>query len=154
MNTQPAGQKDARINDGRLNLRRRIVAAILLVALTIVAPAIAAAAPLPHRNLRVPLLDRRAIENLQRWVSEGHDREFKGARLAASVEMRRFAPDFAATFEQKLPHSQSFYSSRDIINAYSRVPKAKIAPIAFSRLLFSVPPSGIPYCLHADSLAR
>lgn len=76
-------------------VRRRLVAAILVGCLVIVAPAIAAAAPLPHKEVRVPRMDRRAIENLQRWVSGGHDTWCKDAQLVASAKMRRIAPEFA-----------------------------------------------------------
>jgi len=63
-------QKKRNIPSVRLNLCKRIVASTLLGALAIVAPAIAAAGPAPHREVRVPRIDCRAIENLQRWASD------------------------------------------------------------------------------------
>ena len=74
---------------------RRILLAVLAGSMAIVVPAIAAASPLPHKEIRVPRVDRRAVENLQRWVSGGHDTWCKNARLVASAEMRRIAPEFA-----------------------------------------------------------
>ena len=40
-------------------------------------------------------LDRHKIENLQRWVSAGHEEWCKDARLVAMDELRRVAPAFA-----------------------------------------------------------
>ena len=40
-------------------------------------------------------LDRAKIENLQRWVSSGHEEWCKDARLVAMDELRRLAPAFA-----------------------------------------------------------
>jgi hypothetical protein len=67
---QQGVQKRRTITSARLNLCRRIVASALLGALAIVAPAIASAGPAPHREVRVPQIDGRAIENLQRWASD------------------------------------------------------------------------------------
>ncbi len=94
MSTQPVVQKQIRIREVRQNLRRQICAAVLLGSLTLAAPVIASAAPTPHKEVRVPRLDRRAIENLQRWVSGGHDTWCKDAGLVASAELRRIAPEF------------------------------------------------------------
>ena len=74
---------------------RRMLLAVLAGSMAVVAPKIAAASPLPHKEIQVVRMDRRAIENLQRWVSGGHDGWCKDARLFASAEMRRIAPEFA-----------------------------------------------------------
>jgi hypothetical protein len=66
-----------------------------LAALTFVAPVIAAAAPVSHKEVRIPRVDRRAIENLQRWVNGGHDAWCKDAREVALAELRRVAPEFS-----------------------------------------------------------
>jgi hypothetical protein len=63
-------QKKAKSTSVRLKLCKRFVAAALLGAFTIVAPAIASAWPAPHRDVRVPRIDARAIENLQRWAGD------------------------------------------------------------------------------------
>jgi hypothetical protein len=73
----------------------RTLLAVLAGSMMIVAPAIAAASPLPHKEVSIPRVDRRVIENLQRWVSGGHDTWCKDARLVASAEMQRIAPEFA-----------------------------------------------------------
>ena len=73
MRVHPNELKNERITNGRMNLRRRIVAATLLGTLMIAVPFVAAAAPVPHRNVRVPMLDGRVIEYLQRWVGEEED---------------------------------------------------------------------------------
>jgi hypothetical protein len=73
----------------------RAIRASALAALILIAPVIAAAAPISHREVRIPRVDRRAIENLQRWVNGGHDAWCKDAREVASAELRRVAPEFS-----------------------------------------------------------
>ena len=70
MNVQKGIQKIRKTTSARLNLCRRIMASALLGALTILVPAIASAGPAPHREVRVPRIDARAIENLQRWAND------------------------------------------------------------------------------------
>jgi hypothetical protein len=70
VNVQQGIRKKRNITSARLNLCRRIVASALLGALAIVVPAIASAGPAPRREVRVPRIDGRAIENLQRWASD------------------------------------------------------------------------------------
>jgi hypothetical protein len=94
MKTQPVLARKMEVLGVRKTIRRRFIAAVLLGAVTFVIPVVAAAAPVPHREVRTLRVDRRAIENLQRWVSDGHDGWCKDAQLVASAEMRRMAPDF------------------------------------------------------------
>ncbi len=70
MNVQQGIQKKRDIPCARLNLCRRILASALLGVLTILVPALASAEPAPHKEVRVPQIDCRAIENLQRWASD------------------------------------------------------------------------------------
>jgi hypothetical protein len=95
MKIQPAIAKTIQLLGARPTIRRRFLAAVLLGAVSFLMPAVAAAAPLPHKEVRTLRADRRAIENLQRWVSEGHDGWCRDAQLVASAEMRRLAPDFS-----------------------------------------------------------
>jgi hypothetical protein len=95
MNAQTAVGSKVQSSTMGGSIRRRIIGAVLLGALTMVVPVIAAAAPGPHKEVRVRRTDRRAMENLQRWVNDGHDSWCKDAQLVASAEMRRIAPDFA-----------------------------------------------------------
>jgi hypothetical protein len=46
---------------------------------------------LPHNEVRIVRVDRRAIENLQRWVNGGQAAWSKEAYAADSFEMRRSA---------------------------------------------------------------
>jgi hypothetical protein len=78
--------------------RLRALRAAALGVLLFVAPALAAAAPVSHREVRFPRVDRRAIENLQRWVNGGHDAWCKDARAVASAELRRVAPEFSGAW--------------------------------------------------------
>jgi hypothetical protein len=63
-------QKKAKSTSARRNLCKRVMASALLGAMAIVAPAIASAGPAPHRDVRVPRIDARVIENLQRWAGD------------------------------------------------------------------------------------
>lgn len=47
-----------------------------------------------RRVLLVQEVDRAQVENLQRWVTSGHDEWCKDARQVAAEEMRRLATDF------------------------------------------------------------
>lgn len=48
-----------------------------------------------QRVVRYRVVDREEIENLQRWVAAGHEDWCKDARLVASKELERIAPEFA-----------------------------------------------------------
>jgi len=87
----PDRYKDARNKLLWRTIRRRILGAALMGGLTMVVPLIAAKAPVPHHEVRLPLLDRRAIENLQRWASKENEREFESARLESCPAIVRFA---------------------------------------------------------------
>jgi hypothetical protein len=93
MIAQPDRYKDARSKLLWRTIRRRILGAALVGGLTIVAPLIAATAPVPHHEARIPLLDRRAIENLQRWASEESEREFECERRESRPAIIRFVAD-------------------------------------------------------------
>jgi len=47
-----------------------------------------------QRVIRYPVLGRAEIENLQRWVTLGHEDWAKDPRLVASQELERMAADF------------------------------------------------------------
>ena len=90
------------MRDGRMiemrtgRAKLRVIRAVALGALLFAAPVIAAAAPdAHHKEVRIPRVDRRAIENLQRWVNGGHDGWCKDAREVASAELRRVVPEFS-----------------------------------------------------------
>jgi len=87
-------EKQAEMGNGR-SICVRIAGALLAGALTIGAPAAMAAG---ERRVEVrPDLDRHKIENLQRWVSAGHEEWCKDARLVAMDELKRVAPAFAGS---------------------------------------------------------
>ena len=70
MSVEQGIQKKAKSTSVRRNLCKRVMASALLGALAIVVPAIASAGPAPHREVRVPRIDARVIENLQRWAND------------------------------------------------------------------------------------
>ncbi len=55
------------------NFCRRILATALLTACVLVAPAIASMTAAAFNRVRVPRIDSRLIENLQRWADEEKD---------------------------------------------------------------------------------
>jgi hypothetical protein len=59
-------------SDGR-NFCRRMMAAAVLAACVFVAPVIASASRAPLHEVRLPRIDFRVIENLQRWADGGKD---------------------------------------------------------------------------------
>lgn len=80
-------------------LSMRIVGGILAGMLAVAAPASPATkagmAAGAERRVKVSRdVDRVKIENLQRWVSAGHEEWCKDARLVAMDEMKRVAPAF------------------------------------------------------------
>ena len=72
----------------------RIAVALLAGVLATGAPAAMASAGERRIDLKTEV-DRHKIENLQRWVSAGHEEWCKDARLVAMDELRRVAPAFA-----------------------------------------------------------
>jgi hypothetical protein len=77
----------------RASISTRVAGILLATVLAIGAPAAMAAG---ERRVDVrPELDRHKIENLQRWVTAGHEEWCKDARLVAMDELRRVAPAFA-----------------------------------------------------------
>jgi hypothetical protein len=69
-------------------------AGVLALLLVFLAPAKLTGAPHEERIAQNRTIDRAAIENLQRWVSSGHEAWCKDARMVASDQLRRIAPDF------------------------------------------------------------
>ena len=57
------------------------------------APAALAASHDADRIVSYRSIDRAALENLQRWVSAGHEEWCKDPRLVAAEELKRTAPD-------------------------------------------------------------
>jgi len=98
---------EARVNTQRINqeqqmkaamnrtLRRRILGTILLTTLMMCTASFTSAAPVEKRVVHNSKMSRSAIENLQRWVSSGHDAWCMSAQLVATAEMRRLVPEFA-----------------------------------------------------------
>ena len=70
MKTSTVVPSDARIKRAARNFYRRIIATSLLAACVLVAPAIASVTPAPLNPVRLPRIDSRATENLQRWANE------------------------------------------------------------------------------------
>lgn len=66
-------------------------------------------------------IDHARIENLQRWVSAGHEEWCKNARLVAMDELRRVAPAFAgdAADLEAAPMDQEAASENRAVFAWS-----------------------------------
>ena len=87
-----------KVSEGRFRGSRKAIlfAASVIAGHLLLAPP--AARPAPPRDQHVVMnhtIDKAAIENLQRWVSAGHESWCKDARMVASQELLRIAPDFA-----------------------------------------------------------
>ena len=85
----------ARVGQMERSLRRTIVGVVLLGILAAVSPLMAMAQGSVRKVVHVSHLNRQGIENLQRWVSAGHDSWCKNSQMVASAEMQRLAPDFS-----------------------------------------------------------
>jgi hypothetical protein len=70
MKTSEIVRSEARIKRAARNFCRRIIATTLLAACVFIAPAIASVTPAPLNKVRLPRIDPRAIENLQRWAND------------------------------------------------------------------------------------
>jgi len=55
------------------NLCRRMIAATVLAACVFVTPVIASVSHTPLHEIRLPRIDTRVVENLQRWANEEKD---------------------------------------------------------------------------------
>jgi hypothetical protein len=73
MKTPTSASSDALIRRIARNFCRRIMATALLAACVFVAPAIASVRRAPLNRVRLPRIDSRAIENLQRWADDERD---------------------------------------------------------------------------------
>lgn len=86
-------EKQAAMGNGR-SMSIRIAGILLAGVLAISVSAAMTSAGERRVDVR-PELDRHKIENLQRWVSAGHEEWCKDARLVAADELRRVSPAFA-----------------------------------------------------------
>ena len=70
MNSSTGVASDAHFKRAARNLCRRILAMTALVACVFVAPVIASITHAPLNRVRVPRIDSRLVENLQRWADD------------------------------------------------------------------------------------
>jgi hypothetical protein len=128
----------------RRTIRRRLIGALLFGVGIFVIPIVAAAAPVEHKTFSVPKLDRRAIENLQRWVNDGHDTWCKDPQLVASMEMRRIAPDFAGyQFDlASLPLEKELSGADRVVFKYTSVDGRTMYRITLRRYAWLLPIAG------------
>ena len=126
------------------SIRRRLIGAVLLGAFSFVVPVLAAASPAPHKVVKVPMIDRRAMENLQRWVNNGHDEWCKDAQLVASAEMRRIAPDFAGyQFDlASLPLEKDSHEANRVVFRYTSFDGRVTYRITLRRYAWLLPIAG------------
>jgi len=73
MKTSPGVPSDACIQRIARNYCRRMAAATVLATCVFVAPAIASVTHAPLHEVRLPRIDSRVIENLQRWANDEKD---------------------------------------------------------------------------------
>ena len=94
MKTKFSKMDVARAGQMERSFRRRIMGIVLLGILTAL-PVMATAQSSVRRVVHVSHLNKEAIENLQRWVSAGHDSWCKNSQMVASAEMQRLALGFS-----------------------------------------------------------
>ncbi len=70
MNSSARVTSDAQFRRAARNYCRRILAMSALMGCVIVAPAIAALTRAPLHEVRLPRIDARLVENLQRWADD------------------------------------------------------------------------------------
>jgi len=73
MPSSTAVRRNARARKTARNLCRRILATTLFAACVFVVPAIACVLHAPPHEVRLPRIDSRVIENLQRWAEGDKD---------------------------------------------------------------------------------
>jgi hypothetical protein len=67
------GVQSGTLSRASRNFCRRIIAAAALAACVFVAPVIATVSRVPVHEVRLPRIDSRVIENLQRWADDEKD---------------------------------------------------------------------------------
>ena len=73
----------------------RLSLCVLAMAMILAAPASLAGRSHEERITQSRTINRAAIENLQRWVDSGHETWCRDARMVASYQLERIAPDFS-----------------------------------------------------------
>jgi len=81
------------MNISGMNLRKMVGVGVICAMVGLPATA-AGSTGEEDRVVSYAILDRAEIENLQRWVAAGHEAWCKDARLVASEQLKRFAPDY------------------------------------------------------------
>lgn len=100
----------------------------------------------PHSE-RVVLnraINRAAIENLQRWVSSGHESWCKDSRMVASAELRRIAPDFAGGQDElhALPFQTEFLTGTKAVFTWTPVDGRATYRVTVERFAWLLPMAG------------
>ena len=121
----------------------RIAGVILAGMLALAVPA-AVAGPAERRVEVSRGLDRVKIENLQRWVSSGHEEWCKDARLVAMDELRRVAPAFAGDSSdvEVLPLDTESESAQRVVFAWTSRDGAATYRITVERFGWLLPIAG------------
>ena len=121
------------------------LAASVIAGLLLLAPP--AARPAPPRDQRLVIshtIDKAAIENLQRWVSAGHESWCKDARMVASKELLRIAPDFAGGQAelQALPLQTEFLTGTKAIFTWTPLDGRATYRVTVERYAWLLPIAG------------
>ena len=136
-----------KVSEGRFRGSRKAIlfAASVIAGLLLLAPP--AAWPKPPRNQHVVMnhaIDKAAIENLQRWVSAGHESWCKDARMVASKELLRIAPDFAGGQAelQALPLQTEFLTGTKAIFTWTPMDGRATYRVTVERYAWLLPIAG------------
>ena len=122
----------------------RVFPALVLAAITLLAPPAALLAK-PHEQ-RIVLnraINKPAVENLQRWVNGGHESWCKDARMVASSELRRIAPDFASAGDlQALPLQTEFLTGTKAVFTWTPLDARAHYRVTVERFAWLLPLAG------------
>lgn len=133
--TQTGTRRESRV-------RACAIRATALAALVFAAPLVAGAAPISHKEVQVPYIDRGAIENLQRWVNGGHDDWCKDAREVAATELRRVAPEFSGNRLDLVSLSAANKSSTRVAFTWSSIDGSASYRVTAQRFAWLKPVAG------------
>jgi len=121
-----------------------VLSTLLLAAVAVLASPFALPAK-PHEQ-RIVLnraINRPAVENLQRWVNGGHESWCKDARMVASSELRRIAPDFALSGDlQALPLQTEFLTGTKAVFAWTPLDARATYRVTVERFAWLLPLAG------------
>ena len=121
----------------------RSAAALFAICMLLAFPAALRSRPREQRVVLNSAINRPAIENLQRWVSGGHQSWCRDARMVASAELRRIAPDFVAgTDLRAMPLQTEFLAGTKAVFTWTPLDGRATYRVTVERFAWLLPLAG------------